>query len=199
MADPRREGRVTDTTATLIDNIFTNNLNDNALNGILTTDISDHFSVFHISKAHDVICANGNIDNQLYKRVISEYNIKIFTSAIQATNWKFIYACSNPNDAYNKFIETYNNILNTNMPLKKFKIKRSTNEKPWLTNEIIHDINRKNKMYKQLKVQGDKSLEIHYKKFKNNLCNIIKQEEKKILQGYIRQKQKQVMQNVENP
>ena len=115
----------------------TNNLNDNALNGILTTDISDHFSVFHISKAHDVICANGNIDNQLYKRVISEYNIKRFTSAIQATNWKFIYVCSNPNDAYmyNKFIETYNNILNTNMPLKKFKIKRSTNEKPWLTNE----------------------------------------------------------------
>ena len=54
---------------------------------------------------------------------------------------------TDPNDAYNKLIETYNNILNTNMPLKKFKIKRSTNEKPWLTNEIIHDINRKNKMY----------------------------------------------------
>ena len=34
-------------------------------------------------------------------------------------------------------------------------------------------------MYKQLKVQGDKSLEIHYKKFKNNLCNVIKQAEKK--------------------
>ena len=46
-----RPTRVTDTTATLIDNIFTNNLNDHALNGILTTDISDHFSVFHISKA----------------------------------------------------------------------------------------------------------------------------------------------------
>ena len=54
-------------------------------------------------------------------------------------------------------------------------------------------------MYKQLKVQGDKSLEIHYKKIKNNLCNVIKQAEKKILQGYVRQKQKQVMQNVENP
>ena len=26
---------------------------------------------------------------------------------------------------------------------------------------------------------GDKSLEIHYKKFKNNLCNVIKQAEKK--------------------
>ena len=87
--------------------------------------------------------------------MISKYNIKRFTSAIQATNWKCIYACSNPNDAYNKFIETYNNILNTNMPLKKFKTKRSTNEKPWLTNEIIHDINRKTKMYKQLKVQGN--------------------------------------------
>ena len=67
----------------------------------------------------------------------SEYYIKRFISAMQATNWNFIYECPNPNDAYNKL--------------------------------IIHDINRKNKIYKRLKVQGDNSLEIHYKKFENNL------------------------------
>ena len=52
-------------------------------------------------------------------------------------------------------------------------------------------------MYKQLKVQGDKSLEIHYKKFKNNLCNVIKQAEE-ILQGYVRQKQKTSYAKCEN-
>ena len=43
--------RETETTATLIDNIFTNkyNINDNILQGIFVTDISDHYMMFHIS------------------------------------------------------------------------------------------------------------------------------------------------------
>ncbi len=42
--------RVTRSSASLIDNIFTNDLfdTDKILNGILYTDISDHFPVFHI-------------------------------------------------------------------------------------------------------------------------------------------------------
>ena len=44
--------RETVTTATLIDNIFTNtyNSNDNILQGIFATDISDHYMIFHISE-----------------------------------------------------------------------------------------------------------------------------------------------------
>ena len=39
--------RETETTATLIDNIFTNkyNINDNILQGIFATDISDHYMI----------------------------------------------------------------------------------------------------------------------------------------------------------
>ena len=42
--------RETKTTATLIDNIFTNNynVNDLLLQGLLITDISDHYAIFHI-------------------------------------------------------------------------------------------------------------------------------------------------------
>ena len=43
--------RETETTATLIDNIFTNkyNVNDNIFQGILVTDISDHYILYYIS------------------------------------------------------------------------------------------------------------------------------------------------------
>ena len=44
--------RVTSNSATLIDNIFTNQVNNNNINhvmsGILLTDISDHYPIFHI-------------------------------------------------------------------------------------------------------------------------------------------------------
>ena len=44
--------RETVTTVTLIDNIFTNkhNINDNILQALFATDISDHYMVFHISE-----------------------------------------------------------------------------------------------------------------------------------------------------
>ena len=45
--------RITETTSTLINNIFTNNFNDAHISGIFITDISDHFPAFfiHSSKA----------------------------------------------------------------------------------------------------------------------------------------------------
>ena len=47
-----RPTRVTSNSATLIDNIFTNQVNNNNINhvmsGILLTDISDHYPIFHI-------------------------------------------------------------------------------------------------------------------------------------------------------
>ena len=46
-----RPTRVTASSVTLIDNIFTNNYcsNDWSAQGIFVTDISDHYPVFHIS------------------------------------------------------------------------------------------------------------------------------------------------------
>ena len=38
----------TKTTATLIDNIFTDDFNVNDLQGLLITDISEHYAIFHI-------------------------------------------------------------------------------------------------------------------------------------------------------
>ena len=40
--------RITESTSTLIDNIFTNNFNDAHISGIFYTDISDYFPVFSI-------------------------------------------------------------------------------------------------------------------------------------------------------
>ena len=51
--------RVTHTSATLIDNIYSNQIldRDHSVNGIMMTDISDHYPIFHIAnyvQAQDV-------------------------------------------------------------------------------------------------------------------------------------------------
>ena len=45
-----RPSRITTSSATLIDNIFTNQSNCDTCNGLLINDISDHLPVFSISK-----------------------------------------------------------------------------------------------------------------------------------------------------
>ena len=64
-----RPTRVTADSATLIDNIFTNNINDfsHSTQGILVKDISDHYPVFHINKS----IPSSDIDMYIYKRIYS--------------------------------------------------------------------------------------------------------------------------------
>ena len=46
-----RPTRITSNTVTLIDNIFSNDLDNHAFSGLFITDISDHFPVFTIISA----------------------------------------------------------------------------------------------------------------------------------------------------
>ena len=77
--------RVTDKSATLIDNIFYNNNveNSSSLAGILYTDISDHFPVYHIDYSDDV----SMVDNSFKKRVYSMTNMERFSSTMSEKNW----------------------------------------------------------------------------------------------------------------
>ena len=65
-----RPTRIAHTSASIIDNILTNNHTDiaNSQHGILLTDVSDHFPIFHI---------NGNIQNveQSIKIVKRSYSV----------------------------------------------------------------------------------------------------------------------------
>ena len=67
-----RPTRVTAYTATLIDNIFTNDIVDfgYSINGVLVSDISDHYPVFHIN--HE--CKLNECETFMYRKVYSKTN-----------------------------------------------------------------------------------------------------------------------------
>ena len=64
--------RVTATSATLIDNIFTNNIIDvsTSLQGLCVNDLSDHYPIFHIDRRIKV----KETEMFMYKRIFSPSN-----------------------------------------------------------------------------------------------------------------------------
>ena len=93
--------RVTNKSATLIDNIFCNRLidNPNVLSGILYTDISDHFPVFFIDYKNSV-----NIKPKFFKkRIFSQVNMTSFSTSVCEHNWDHVLNNNDPQDAYTDF------------------------------------------------------------------------------------------------
>ena len=101
--------RVSKNSATLIDNIFCNDIQIvEFMNGIFYTDISDHFPVFTINVKLDE-CLSDNL-TYLSMRQYSEKNIESFCVNIQNVDWNDILTCHDCQMAYTLFI----------MPLKRY-------------------------------------------------------------------------------
>ena len=65
-----RPTRVTATSATLIDNIFINNFEnlENSFQGVLVTDISDHYPIFYINCDNKVIEIERFVERRIYNK-----------------------------------------------------------------------------------------------------------------------------------
>ena len=83
-----RPTRVTATTATLIDNILTNNVENinHSDQGILVTDVTDHYLVFHIHR----IPKDKETEVHFIKHIYSMKNEQAFLESIAETGWSEI-------------------------------------------------------------------------------------------------------------
>ena len=126
--------RVTSTSATLIDHIWTNNFNNNIKNGIIYTDISDHFPVFSVFKINSCKVKDSKIS--ITYRDFSEANISLFKDCISNVCWDLAYASSNPNVIYDNFVNIFNACFNKFFPVNVKQIKRKSYAKPYITGEI---------------------------------------------------------------
>ncbi len=98
-----------------------------------------------------------------HKRFINDNNIVKFKTAIQLINWSAVFGSTTSNEAYGKFHELFNNAYEMSIPLRVVKTNTRTNNRPWLTPDLLSEISLKNKMYKRLKVDGEKCVESDYK------------------------------------
>ena len=147
-----RPTRITQHTATLIDNIFTNDIEtiDSSINGIIFSDISDHLSIVHVrrSKTHKKIMPIKDFN---FKRNMNVSRIKIFTETIKDTTWEHVLSCNDTTESYNEFLKIFSTAYEKSFPLTQKKIGKyiDKNKSPWMTNCIAKSVKKKNLLYKK--------------------------------------------------
>ena len=139
-----RPTRISKSSATIIDNIFTNNHSDlvDSYQGILISDISDHFPIFHINKNIK------NIDKEIHivKRSYSDINKEAFIEKLSKTNWNDLFNVANVQEAFSTFHKTLFDWYDKCFPKRKITIKYN-NYKPWLSDSLKKCIKHKNHLY----------------------------------------------------
>ena len=124
--------RVCETNATIIDNIFHNNIvNNNLTSGIFYTDISDHFPVFTI----DVSKKCNIMPKTVIYRDYSERNKTMFADLLLNKDWSTLLNDYNSHSAFLAFHTDFSQLYNTSFPVKH-KISNYNTKLPWLTNAL---------------------------------------------------------------
>ena len=136
-----KPSRITVQSATIIDNIFTNYMNNTLVSGLLMKDISDHLPVFVIYGCNYVKRKEDNIVR--YRRKRTEQHINAFKSDLQAHNWNNLYEESDIDKAYGIFLETFKALYNKNCPIKKCNARQNQTSSPWITKGLHNACKKK--------------------------------------------------------
>lgn len=170
--------RVTFSSNTIIDNIYTNEVGVTMKNGIMINDISDHLPIFNLveysySRNHKTKCTKYS-----YVRQLKEQNVSNFSERLHNLDWTDVYETDNVNACYTSFMALFTDSFNISCPVVKVKHKQENSRKPWLTKGLINACKKKNNLYKSFIKYRNKQAEIKYKTYKNKLISILRSAEK---------------------
>ena len=133
--------RITETSSTIIDNIYTNNLTNDITSGNVLIQISDHLLQFS--------CINKDISTDktpYYKRNYSRFNEQSFLDDLSIQNWYNNH--QDANTMFNDFAWRFESCIDRHAPLKKLNKKEMKFKlKPWISPNIIKKIKHRNKLF----------------------------------------------------
>ena len=164
--------RVTDHSASLIDNIYSNIPSQNCFSGILKTSISDHYGIFCI----DNDCNLNNDKVQIVKRSFTLKNIANFKNCLQNVTWDFVYLSDDIESAYQRFQGVLDQLLNTNFKKQTYTMNYK-NRHPWMTAALRAQIKQKNKLHSLAISSRDDKIMDDYKETKKNLQSALRNSE----------------------
>ena len=170
--------RITEVSATLLDNIFIRQSALNFMSAIVYSDISDHMPVaLHLK--HSVI---KKIDKTyINKRTFDEKSLIAFNCELNNSDlWNDVYIHANINKnaelSYNCFFSIYKAIFDKYFPKTTCKLShRLTPRHFWMTKGLVRSCLKKASLYKKYKKSGkieDKNKYLSYQKILKNLLGL---------------------------
>ena len=194
-----RPTRITDTSATLLDHVYTNNVEKTISSNVITLDLSDHLGTLtkisldsnssHVKNNIHNLKFPSNIENLHVNRnvrVINEANNNVFKQLVSNEGWESVLDSNLDAEAqFDKFLTVYTAHYNTAYPLKSQRIRRKNervNSKPWMLPWLEDAIARKEDLYhKSVKFPTAENMEAYKKmnKFCEKHVNIAKEKHTK--------------------
>ena len=164
-----RPTRVTDTGATLIDNICVSGGSD-VIAGCVASDVSDHFPVF-------ILCNNvfseGDREQgrNVSYRVINECTLRNMEIELLNSNLDHIYNAENVSDSVQHLHELVLSSFNSNCRLKTRTVSYKNFTKPWLNGLVVH-IRKRQHQY--LLYRTGKISRTRYNEYRNEVNRMIR-------------------------
>ena len=181
--------RVTSTTKTLIDNIYSNSSQYlEGISGNLTLSVSDHLAQFLIIP-EETQKIHKNV--KMFKRDMRNMDRENFFMDLLSLDWDRVIDVdrNDPNESFNRFEATLNPIIDKYVPMKQLSKKEVKNHfKPWITLGIRKSMQRRDKLHKKfLKCKNtDFKNEYHrqFKELRNKIVKLCRESKKNHYQTY---------------
>ena len=161
--------RITESTASLIDNVYLNESSARSfISGILSYDISDHLPIFTVLKQKITkITKNTEFEyRNMNEKAI--YNIKTMLSMVDWSNME----SKNVNSQYDILINKINECINICAPMIKIKVNpHFIKREKWITKGLIKSSVSLTKLYKKTKLLSRNNNYIAEYRQKRNLFN----------------------------
>ena len=100
-----KPSRITQSSATLIDNIFTNDLCNDISSGLLINDISDHLPVFAVCIGKELIKTPN--DPYRFVRIMDKDSVDSFKNELTKEVWTDVFDKVDASEAYSCFINRF--------------------------------------------------------------------------------------------
>ena len=164
--------RITDHTATLIDNIFLSSTEHYPISGNIVHDITDHLPNFLI--INKLASAPRNL--KFYKRDYSKLNEHDLLADVQSINWHEILSHHDDiNQNFNSFHSCISSVIDKHAPIRQLSKKEvKLRTKPWITSGLRKSITTKNRLYHAyLRNRSSDFQHSKYKAYRNKLKHIL--------------------------
>ena len=166
--------RVTTSSATLIDHMYTNDIASSHHSGIIINDVADHFGTFCIFQGK----LKKSKQSKIKKRSFKQSNVETFRRKLDAIDFTCIMNIDCPNIAYDTFLELYLNAFDESFPLKDVNVRsKYIKREPWFTSGLLKSSKTKSKLLSiKLRYPTDENIQKY--KIYNNTFNKLKRKMK---------------------
>ncbi|XP_060561384.1 uncharacterized protein LOC132721143, partial [Ruditapes philippinarum] len=161
--------RVTKTSKTIIDHLYTNFPHNISEITIPQLSISDHFPICFTRKISNTI-TKKSLHQIIQYRNVKKFDEKEFLESLEQQPWSLIEIFEDPNDALDCFNSLFSQVLNEHAPLKRKRVKH-THLPDWYNPDILHASKQRDKA-KKINNNED------YKYWRNKVKNLISSSKK---------------------